>query len=101
MVVTFMDRLYSYLILMKKIVFCIFAFAVRHSPFVPLYCWIWTLLSVVLFMILSVCHLIFESAHFSFQAQILALVHCACVPDINSVACNALIDFSFSFSHEV
>jgi hypothetical protein len=45
--------------------------------------------------------LIFGSAHFSFRAQILAPVHCACVPDINSAVCNALINFSFSFSHEV
>jgi hypothetical protein len=52
-------------------------------------------------VILSVYHLIYGSAHFSFQAQILALVHCACVPDINSAACNALINFSFSFSREV
>jgi hypothetical protein len=45
--------------------------------------------------------LIFGSIFFSFQAQILAPVHCAFVPDNDSMAYNILLDFSFGFSREV
>jgi hypothetical protein len=50
---------------------------------------------------LSISRLIFGSARFSFQAQILTLVRCACVPDIDSASCNIVLDFSFGFSREV
>jgi hypothetical protein len=50
---------------------------------------------------LSVSRLIFGSIFFSFQAQILAPVHCAFVPDNDSMAYNILLDFSFGFTREV